>query len=109
MWECVGGAVIAGETSLEGAIREVKEEVGVDLDPARGRVVFSEICTTVNGKRYNEILDAWLFEYDGELCLENATTDEVAQCGWFSVEEIRELLDSGELVPGRKYFFEKIV
>lgn len=32
MWECVGGSVVKGETSLEGAVREVKEEVGLDLD-----------------------------------------------------------------------------
>ena len=30
MWECVGGSVVKGEDSLQGAIREAKEEVGVD-------------------------------------------------------------------------------
>ena len=28
MWESAGGSVIKGEDSIEGAIREVKEEVG---------------------------------------------------------------------------------
>ena len=28
MWECVGGSVVKGEDSLQGAIREAKEEVG---------------------------------------------------------------------------------
>lgn len=28
MWECIGGSVLKGESSIEGAIREVKEEVG---------------------------------------------------------------------------------
>lgn len=29
VWECVDGSVIKGEDSLQGALREVKEEVGV--------------------------------------------------------------------------------
>lgn len=35
MWECVGGSVIKGEDSLQGALREAKEEVGVDLLPKK--------------------------------------------------------------------------
>lgn len=30
-WECTGGSVLSGETSLQGAIREVKEELGTIL------------------------------------------------------------------------------
>lgn len=41
-WECVGGSVLKGENSLEGAIREAKEEVGIDLSPDSGNVVFSK-------------------------------------------------------------------
>lgn len=33
MWECVGGSVLRGESSVDGAVREVKEEVGIDLSP----------------------------------------------------------------------------
>ena len=29
MWECSGGSILAGETSLEGIIRELKEELGI--------------------------------------------------------------------------------
>ena len=32
-WECTGGSVLSGETSLQGAIREVKEELGILLTP----------------------------------------------------------------------------
>ena len=34
MWKCVGGSVVKGEDSLLGAIREAKEEVGIDLSNA---------------------------------------------------------------------------
>ncbi|WP_194814582.1 NUDIX domain-containing protein [Nocardia sp. XZ_19_385] len=34
MWALLGGVRDPGETPLENVIREVKEEIGVDLDPA---------------------------------------------------------------------------
>lgn len=35
-WECIGGSVLAGETSMDGALREVKEEIGIDLSGCEG-------------------------------------------------------------------------
>jgi len=101
MWECTGGSVTAGEDSLTGALREVKEEVGLDLPPENGRVAYSVV-----GEDF--IMDAWLFDYDGPLALEDATTDEVAQCRWMDVEEIKRLYDVGEMVPTIDYFFTEI-
>lgn len=37
-WEPTGGSVVAGETSVQGALREVKEEVGIVLEPEKGRL-----------------------------------------------------------------------
>lgn len=33
LWECSGGGVLAGESSLEGAVRELGEEVGIHVSP----------------------------------------------------------------------------
>ena len=44
-WECTGGSVLLGETSLHGAAREVKEEVGVDLEPGCGRMRYGGFTT----------------------------------------------------------------
>ena len=87
MWECVGGSVVKGEDSLLGAIREAKEEVGVDLMP---------------------VMDVWLFEYDGEVDLGNATTDEVAQVAWMNREQIKELFDANMFVETLEYFFTEV-
>ena len=100
-WECVGGSVTAGEDSLTGAIREAKEEVGVELDPAMGRLVNSTVR-----EHFQDIKDDWVFLYDGEIDLANATTDEVADTRWMTVEEIRRLYDAGELVHTLWYFFD---
>ena len=53
MWECIGGSVVKGEDSLLGAIREAKEEVGVDLMPENGQVLFT--------KTRKELFDANMF------------------------------------------------
>lgn len=105
MWECVGGSVICGEQSMEGALRETKEEVGIDLSPEQGRLLFSKIRNTIDGKTYNDIMDVWLFQYDGELMLENATTDEAADCKWMTADEIKKLYDDGQFVDTLDYFF----
>ena len=109
MWECVGGSVLKGETSLEGAIREVQEEVGINLSNHVGKIVFSQVRKIWNGKKFNDIMDAWLFEYDGIVDLNNATTDEVKQIKWLDKSEIKELFDQGKFVPTLSYFFEKIL
>lgn len=105
MWECVGGSVTKGEDSLAGALRETKEEVGVELLPEMGYVVFSKVRGVIDGRYFGDIMDVWLFEYDGPVSLENATTDEVAQTVWMNREQIRQLHDSGKLVHTLDYFF----
>ena len=105
LWECVGGSVLKGETSLEGALRETKEEVGVTLLPEEGRVVHSKVRDFVDGVRFGDIMDVWLFDYDGPVDLERALTNEVAQTVWMKKETIKALYDSGELVNTLGYFF----
>src|SRR5699024_4660704 len=87
MWECVGGSVLKGEDSLTGAIREVQEEVGVLLSAKRGTLVKSVVREELNGVPFRDILDVWLFEYDGPVTLEQATTQEVAQTAWMTKTE----------------------
>ena len=105
MWECVGGSVLAGEDSLTGAIREAKEEVGIDLLPESGRLLFTRVRSVINRKRYSDIVDVWLFHYD-ENAAAPISTDEVAQSKWMTVSEVQALLDSGEMVESLRYFFE---
>ena len=106
MWETVGGSVLKGEDSFHGALREVKEEVGIDLSPDKGRLVFSKVRKSAGRRIYNDILDVWCFGYDGKAHLDRADTKEVEQTKWLGKEEIRELYDSNLLVETLSYFFE---
>ena len=108
MWECVDGSVVKGEDSLQGVLREVKEEVEIDLLPEKGQVVLSDIKKIEFGKVVNKIVDVWLFDYDGEVDLGNATTDEVAQVAWMNREQIKELFEHNMFVETLEYFFTEV-
>ena len=106
-WEPVGGGVIAGETSLEGAAREVLEEVGIKVDKDKLQLIFTDIGYYWNGKPTSEINDIYVYEiedYDASL----AVSDEVTESRWLYPAEIKEMLDSGEFIELYSYFFEKI-
>ena len=100
-WECPGGSVLKGETGFEGAIRETKEEVGIDLANIKGTIINNKLRES-----FHDIMEAWLFNYDGEVDLLNATTKEVCELKWMSLAEIKELLDKGEFVPTLAYIIE---
>ena len=108
MWECVDGSVVKGEDSLQGVLREAKEEVGIDLLPEKGQVVLSDIKKIEFGKVVNKIVDVWLFDYDGEVDLGNATTDEVVQVAWMNRNQIKELFDANMFVDTLEYFFTEV-
>lgn len=99
--ECQGGSVLAGETSVEGAIREAFEEVGIDLTNIKGKLIFQKMRP-----HFRDMMDTWLFEYDGEVDLNKATTKEVCEVMWMKYDDIKEKLVTGELVPTLDYFFD---
>ncbi len=105
MWECVGGSALSGENSMDAALRETKEEVGISLSPESGRIIHSVIGRAVDSIPFPDILDVWLFDYTGEASLRDAATDEVAQSKWMSSSEIQSLLSKKEMVHTLEYFF----
>ena len=105
-WECVGGSVLKGEDSLTGALRETQEEVGLTLSPQDGKLIDSVVGRVVDGVKFSDILDVWLFRYDGPVDLTSATTKEVTQTVWLNKTQIRELFDRGDLVDTLSYFFQ---
>ena len=56
-WECTGGSALAGESSLDAALRETLEETGIDHTNAEKRCMISY-------RRDDWFGDVWLFRAD---------------------------------------------
>lgn len=97
-WECTGGSVIKGENSKEGALREVKEEIGLHLSSNELMYIF----TYISG---NAIYDVYI-NYQKISCIEklNLQKEEVVDKKIVSLGEFNELILRGEIVPKLVYF-----
>ena len=91
MWECTGGSVLKGETSKEAALREVKEELGIDISNSRGKFIGS---TLRYYKGCPDILDVWLFESDIKLEDVKVQKEEVNDVMWANYQKIYELYNN---------------
>lgn len=96
LWEITGGAVIAGETPLQGALRELKEETGLRALPDaleyRGQILF-------RFSGHSHIVMFYLFRADfheEDIILQPGETD-AARLVYPS--EIEQMAKSGEFIP----------
>lgn len=103
MWECTGGSVITGEDSLTGALREVKEELGISLDKEKGSI-YRSLKRTV----YHDFCDVWIFEHDCDIKDVVFQEGETCDAMWASSDKILKLIEDKEFVPldNMKYVFE---
>ena len=104
-WETVAGHSIAGDTSLDAALREVFEEVGITLEREKATVLATKVALTYDGFRHNWIRDSYYFETTEEPDLQRATTNEVIQTRWLTVAEIRKMYDHGDCCLNVKDIF----
>lgn len=95
MWECNGGSILAGETSLQGIIREVKEEVGVEFKE-EGAVFLKTLersCVPPDFK------DIWIFRKDikdEEITLPDG---EAIDFKWVTIDEFETMYNNNKIVP----------
>lgn len=93
MWDCsAAGSAILGDTSEQAAVREAKEELGIDLDIASGERLFTV-------KFSCGFDDIWLVRQNiviDELSLQE---EEVADAKWASADEIKDMIAAGEFIP----------
>lgn len=99
LWECTGGCVTAGENSLEGAVREAHEELGVQLDPGIGKLIYS-----IRRDRWQDFYDAYLFDCDVAIDELHLQDTEVADARWMSLDDIAEVNNAGRLYPLISYY-----
>lgn len=95
MWEFNGGSVLAGETSLEGIIREVKEELGIEFTKKEA-IFFKE---KLGYKIAPNFKDMWLFRKDIDIKDLSFLDRETIEAKWVSIDEFLKMFEQGEIVP----------
>ena len=93
MWECTGGSVLAGEDSLCGALREVREELGITLDPEGAE----QLCHTRRDS-VQDFYDVWQFHADIELSEIRMQETEVVDVMWVYHDELLDMYKKGGLL-----------
>ena len=95
MWEFNGGSVLAGETSLEGIIREVKEELGIEFTKKEA-IFFKEI---LGYKIAPNFKDMWLFRKDIDIKDITFPDRETIEAKWVNIDEFMKKYEKGEIIP----------
>lgn len=95
MWECNGGSVLRGETSLEGILREVKEELGIEFSKKEA-IFLKEVKREMIPANFK---DLWLFKRDIEDKEITFPDGEATDFKWVNIDEFIEMFDNKEIVP----------
>jgi 8-oxo-dGTP diphosphatase len=106
-WETTGGAAIAGDDSLTAALREAKEELGLDLGPKKG-LLFRRTAQHGNDG-HSWLQDAWVFEHDCSIEAVRFQESETCDAMWATTDKIREMMAAGEFLSEWFYpYFEEM-
>lgn len=96
-WNFTGGAVDAGESSVEGAKREVKEELGINIDTLEFLLSY---------RREHDFVDVWVGRTNADIEDLDTSDREVDEVRWVSFQELKNMINNNEFVPSVKLYLE---
>ncbi|MGN0551891.1 MAG: NUDIX domain-containing protein [Oscillospiraceae bacterium] len=102
MWDVsVGGSAVSGDTSLSAAIREVREELGIVLEPSQLR----HFITIVD----KSVFDDWYaVNQDIDISELKLQPEEVQNAKWADIDEIKAMIDKEIFIPYHKSFIDML-
>ena len=93
-WEVTGGGVLSGETSTSAVVREVREEVGLDVSNELLEPVYAYKNVDLE-RGDNYIVDIYHFHLDVKKTDVTLQDSEAIDCAFATWEEICDLADQG--------------
>ena len=93
LYGATGGHCKTGETGLEGAITEIKEEIGLDVKP-------EEMVLLFEGREDKEqvFFELYYLKRDIDISKLKLQKEEVESVEWMSIERINELVDKSRFL-----------
>lgn len=98
MWTNTGGAVSAGESSLNATIRELKEELGINVVP-------DDLELIASYQRLNDYADVWVLNRNIKLSDLKLQKEEVQDVKWVTIDEFKNMLSKNLAVKSSFDYF----
>ncbi|MDO4743017.1 MAG: NUDIX domain-containing protein [bacterium] len=100
-WAAHGGAAISGETSVQAAKRELFEEIGVEADASRFKLIRRI-------KKRNSLVDVYLVRCNVPMCKLVLQQSEVAEVKKVHLNQLKKMVNSGEFHNYGKAYFDSL-
>lgn len=99
-WGVTGGHPKSGENCIQGIITEVSEELGIDISN-------EEIIEFRSGCDGIDCYKMYYTKLDLDIEKLNIQKEELTEVRWFSMTQLEEMVESGELNKNQVAFFKK--
>ena len=98
MWTNTGGACISGETSIITVIRELKEELNIDVN-------IDHLEFIASYKREKDYVDVWVLKENINTNNIKFVDGEVQDVKWVSIDEWKDMLKEGIAIKSSTDYF----
>ena len=97
-WATTGGHPKSGESSLEGIVTEIKEEIGIDIKQ-------NELTLFKTLKTEDDFVDLYYLKKDIDISSVILQKEEVSTVEWFSKQQIEELIKENKFSKSHEKFY----
>lgn len=98
-WATTGGHPVSGETSRQGIITEIKEELGIN-------VVEENVKLFKTIKTEDDFVDIYYLKEDIDINKIKIQEEEVEDVKWSTIDEIQKMIQQENFSESHKDFFE---
>lgn len=94
-WSTTGGHVLAGETNEQALIREINEELGVNVSNSDIKYVLTYKSSKTKGKVINnKFMNIYLVKISDNIDKFNIQNEELSDVKYISIEELEEIVNT---------------